>query len=416
MNTIFAIIAALSMPAILFVESSSAQSSESPNPNLNLTQKLNFRFISGNRAEGIPFQVCDNTILIQARVNGSKPLWVIFQPSSFLTAIDTKLADELKLEMGGRRNTNSHSITRSVGEYRRFSFYLPNVELFNQVAVPFDGDGNSRWFGRKVSGVIGYEALKDFVIEIDHENSIINLYRPDNYDHPVSGEAVPFVYKDGRIEIKTTVSINKDNIVEGQFALGSDSPTEAILINTPFVNDHQIMDVINEKQVSLLDSATTYITRMESLSLGQYILHSPTVRISRTVRGEGGREDYDGAIGGEVLRRFKLVIDFPHESLYLEPNKYFSDPFEVDMSGLILIANGPEYSEFVVWGVLASGPAASAGIQKGDKLIMISGSNAKELGLEQIRNMFRESDREFSLVIKRGDTTINIKLKTKRFL
>jgi hypothetical protein len=416
MNTSFAIRATLGILILLCVTIALAQSSDPNGPNLNPIQKQGFRFVSSNSAERIPFQLSGDAILVQARINGSKLLWLEFEPSSLLTAIDTKLANELKIEVSGKKDVNWHSKAGSTGEYRQLSFYLPNVELFNQTAVPYDSDWNSKAFGRKVSGVIGYQTLKDFVIEIDYENSTIGLYKPDNYDKPLSGEEIPFECEDGRINIKTVISISNNDIVEARFALGSDSPTEAVLLNTPFVDDHQVLDIIKERQVSSLDGAKIYLSRIESLNLGPYILQAPTAVISSAVRGEGGRSDYDGAIGGEALRRFKLVIDFPRERLYLESNKYFSDPFEVDMSGMELIGDGPEYSNFLVSYVLAKGPAANSGIQKGDKLISINGAETKGLSLQQIRTMFMENDREFALVLKRGKETINTRLKTKRLL
>jgi hypothetical protein len=355
-------------------------------------------------------------VLVQARINGSKLLWLEFEPNSLLTAIDTKLASELKIDVSGKKDVNSHSKAGSTGEYRQLSFHLPNVELFNQTAVPYDSDWNSKAFGRKVSGVIGYQALKDFVVEIDYENSTISLYKAGSYDKPVSGEEIPFQWEDGRIDIKTIISISNNNIVEARLTLGSDSQTEAILLNTPFVHDHQILDIIKERQVSVLDGAKIYLSRIESLNLGQYILQTPTAVISTAVRGEGGRSDYDGAIGGEALRRFKLVIDFPRERLYLEPNKYFSDSFEIDMSGMELIGDGAEYSNFLVSYVLPNGPAANSGIKKGDKLISINGAETKGLSLQQIRKMFMENDREFAFVLKRGKETLNFRLKTMRFL
>jgi len=50
--------------------------------------------------------------------------------------------------------------------------------------------------------------------------------------------------------------------------------------------------------------------------------------------------DNDGPIGNEILRRFKVTIDYSRQRMMLEPNAHFSDPFENDMSGIAFESSG----------------------------------------------------------------------------
>jgi len=54
----------------------------------------NYHFTSGTSALGIPFQLSSNFVLVQLRVNNSRPLWFLFSTAS-TSVIDTRIAKEL---------------------------------------------------------------------------------------------------------------------------------------------------------------------------------------------------------------------------------------------------------------------------------------------------------------------------------
>lgn len=45
-----------------------------------------------------------------------------------------------------------------------------------------------------------------------------------------------------------------------------------------------------------------------------------TVRLSLDTEGSGASEETDGLVGGEVLHRFKLILDYSRKRMILEPN------------------------------------------------------------------------------------------------
>src|SRR6266550_3808572 len=60
------------------------------------------RFTSGNSSLKIPFELSNNLILVQARVNESAPRWFILDTGASSTVIDSQLAKALRLKPGGR--------------------------------------------------------------------------------------------------------------------------------------------------------------------------------------------------------------------------------------------------------------------------------------------------------------------------
>src|SRR5206468_1222475 len=60
-----------------------------------------FGFASGASALGIPFELNSNHIYLQARVNGSAPLWFLFDSGAGSSLVDLKRAKELGLKLKG---------------------------------------------------------------------------------------------------------------------------------------------------------------------------------------------------------------------------------------------------------------------------------------------------------------------------
>lgn len=81
-----------------------------------------------------------------------------------------------------------------------------------------------------------------------------------------------------------------------------------------------------------------------------------------------------GDLGGEVFRRFTLVLDYSRQRIILEPNAYLLEPVEADMSGLELMAEGEDLQTLVVNEVAADSPAAAAaGLKEEDELVAVDG-------------------------------------------
>jgi hypothetical protein len=56
----------------------------------------------------------------------------------------------------------------------------------------------------------------------------------------------------------------------------------------------------------------------------------PTTHSTRPeIEGSGASKENDGLIGGEIFRRFKLILDYSRKRMILEPNNHFNDPYEL---------------------------------------------------------------------------------------
>src|ERR1700752_5522468 len=86
------------------------------------------RFISGTSSLRIPFELSNNLILVEARVNDSVPLWFILDTGASSTVIDSQLAKELRLKARSRVVETGGGGPAAAPTFKRKTFKIPNVE------------------------------------------------------------------------------------------------------------------------------------------------------------------------------------------------------------------------------------------------------------------------------------------------
>ncbi len=156
------------------------------------------------------------------------------------------------------------------------------------------------------------------------------------------------------------------------------------------------------------------IGRLKTLRLGGITIDNPTVSYS-TTGGENG--EADGVLGMEILRRFKLAIDYTRSRLVLEPNAAFREPYEEDMSGLALApALGAGRKVFKVSQVLAGTPASEAGLRTGDLITSIDDEPASRFNVDQLTRLLKNDGREIKLTVARGGENVKTSIKLRRLI
>ncbi len=376
------------------------------------------RFTSGNNALRIPFELSGNLVLLQATVNNSAPLWFILDTGATDSVIDSQLAKTLSLKVIGRTVGTGGAGTATALIFRGTTLKLRNVEAVNLTLYGFPLDSLSAPFGRRISGVIGNDILKQLVVEVDYVSQVLNFYEPASYQYSGAGVVIPITLE-GYPFVRARITLDGRRVIEGKFEIDSGA-TNAIMFNTPFVDRNKLLEGISKSnQVrtgGLGGSAVAFSGRLKSMSLGSLQLENLIARFSRARRGDDASAKYDGLIGDDILRRFRVVFDYSRRRMMLEPNVHFSEPYEADMTGLDLATEGDDFSVVVVNEVEKNSPGAEAGIQGEDVITAIDGRPVKEFTITQIRKMFMLDGKEYSISLKRGQKELQTKLRLRRLI
>ena len=376
-------------------------------------------FISGDNALKIPFELTGNLILLRARLNDSAPLLFILDTGATDTVIDSQLAKTLRLKALGRTVETGGAGTASALIFKATSLKLPNVEATNLTLYGLPIDSLSAPLGRKISGVIGNDILKQLVVEVDYASEVISFYEPEGYQYSRAGDVIPITFESNYPFVRARITLDGRRVIEGKFEIDSGA-TNAILFNTPFVDRNRLLEGFSKSnQVrtgGVGGSAVAFSGRVKSMSLGSFQLENLIARFSRARRGDDASAKYDGLIGVEILRRFKVVFDYSRRRMMLKPNAQFSEPYEADMSGLDLATKGEGFSVVVVNELEKGSPAAEAGMQEEDIITAIDGRPVKEFTMTELRKVFMQDGKEYLISLKRGQRELQTKLKLRRMI
>jgi hypothetical protein len=194
-----------------------------------------------------------------------------------------------------------------------------------------------------------------------------------------------------------------------------------LVLNRPFVEENKLVEALPKTFAATIGGGAGgeckgLVGRLESMQLGPFLLKEPVVALSQDRTGVLASPNFAGIIGGPILQRCRVFFDYQHEQLILEPYARVPAPYEYDMSGTFLIAEGPDFKRLKVQSVAEDSPAAEAGLRCGDVITAIDGRPAAEFTLEQVRQLLCQPGRECQLDVQRGDESFRVKLKLRRLI
>jgi hypothetical protein len=370
-------------------------------------------------AAGVTFELNSNKVYIPVRVNGKGPYPFILDTGSISNVVDAERAKSLGIVTSGK------SETRGAGEGSLPSSTGKNVDLSANGAATGKQDveilpiNNAVSFseGHLVNGLLGYPFFQRFVVEIDYGNKQVSFHEPSKFQYTGQGEQIPFEIKNGNIFIRANVVLPNSDRITGKFLVDT-GWRAALSLNSPFVRDHKLRvmtaTIVAMTGVGIGGPVTDAIGRISTLEIGRNAIKNPVASFSEASSGIQAQNDFAGIIGAEILRRFTVVFDYPQRRMFLQPNAHFDEPYDFDMSGLYVTAEGKDFRTFKIFKVTPNSPGDAAGLREGDQIWAISNQPATKLTLEQIRQMFRQEGKEYSIGVLRGDNMVQTKLLTRR--
>ncbi|HJR08823.1 MAG TPA: aspartyl protease family protein [Pyrinomonadaceae bacterium] len=369
------------------------------------------QFVSGLSVSRMPFERAGNFIHLRARVNDSEPLWFLLDTGATASYFDVERAKALGL--------GQNDFVKGV------SLDFPGVKLVNQKFLP-QRLGFGVYNGHAVDGLLGYDFISRFVIEIDYVNNTVSLHEPNSYNYSSSGEVVPLDLladdSGGKVPlVRVKITQQGRSTVEGKF-IADTAVRSALSFNTPFVDANNLLQSARQTiQVPLGGGAMVReskqsIGRVPNVQLGRFRFKKNVAIFFQDKQGVVASPEFDGVIGAEILRRFKVIFDYSRQRMILESNRYISDPEEYDMSGILLIAEGKDFKTFKVGRIIEHSPAEAAGLREGDVITAIDRKPISTLVLEQVRQMFKQNGRSYRLMINRDGQMVQTKIKLRRLI
>lgn len=395
------------------------------------------------RSVRIKFRLVNNLILVPVELNGVELTFLLDTGVNTTVLLNIEGEDSLELKNTQKINLRGLGGEEMIEAYRADGNRLKIGRITSEDLTLFlINDPNMNFsprLGVPVHGIIGYDFFKDFVVSVNYARKFVKVYDPERFRKKLRKyDEVYLRFYQNKPYLEALVDIT-----------GKEVPA-LLLIDNGLGDALWLFNESAEIQVppkyfedllglGLLGDVTGKRSRINSITLGEHTLENVTAAFPDSVSVQGMRlfEARNGSVGGELLRRFHMILDYQNHLLYLRKNKYFDDPFNYDMSGITLEHSGFVIVEtfvnvlepleksgqdeevirdpgrtqkafelqpsFQIVNIRKDSPAAQAGLQVGDIIVSVNGRDAHKYDLDDLTALFASEDgKRIRIVVNRG--------------
>ncbi|QLE00498.1 PDZ domain-containing protein [Galbibacter sp. BG1] len=420
-----------------------------------------FSIRDNDKFEKIKFDFVNNLIVLPIQVNGvelsfildtgvNKPILFNITESDSIQINNTK-----EIYIRGLGNGDPIKAIHSEGnifELGQIFNYNQDFYLITESAINF-----SPRIGYKVHGIIGYDLLKDFIVEIDYNAEKLKLYDPNQYDYSKCRkcETLPLTVEGSKAYVHANIKqYTAMEEIEVKLLLDSGSCDALWLFEN---NEHEITGPIKFFDDFLGFGLSGQIhgkrARVQRFSLAGFELPEAKVAYpdEEALQYINQLRDRNGSLGSEILRRFDLVIDYHNEKITFKKNKNFRDPFKYNMSGIELQHNGLRMVKALIGDynglakrdtgndgikvylekqfnfelhpaleiaqVREGSPASEVGLRPGDVILQVNNRSIHNNTLQEVSEMINEKEgKTVRLIIDRQGSELKFAFELQKML
>nr|WP_313795287.1 aspartyl protease family protein [uncultured Allomuricauda sp.] len=401
-----------------------------------LVSAQSFILPKNQKSQKIKFQLLNNLILIPVEVNGAELTFVldsgVSRPILFnISDRDSLLINNVQeITIRGLGGGEPMAALSSKGN----TFKLGNARNYNQdLYVVLDKEINfSTSLGIPVHGILGYDLFRDFVIEVNYSSRNIRLHNPDLYkdSNPKKSQTLPISIERRKAYIEGTVLMEDADNVPVKLLVDTGSSDALWLFHQP----EKGLDIPEKHYEDYLGRGLSgdvfgKRTKVSGIRIGDFELKD--AKTAFPYRESFGfikfLGDRNGSVGGEILKRFNIIFDYPRRQVTLKKNGNFSTPFQYNLAGIDIQHNGLRYiaesiagpngvvksnddpfgnvqillenktrlslvPEIIVSGIRAGSPAAEAGLREGDVILAVNGKRIHTYKLQEVLKMLNQKE------------------------
>ncbi len=286
------------------------------------------------------------------------------------------------------------------------SLHLPGLTVKHLNFHVNDYDVLTSVYGEKIDGIIGYSFFSRYIVKIDFDSSIIEIYSPGKFRYPNEGTILHPVFTSLPIQ---WLHIKDRKKMDFNFYFDTGAGL-CFLMSEQYVKDSSILlshrkPVITQAE-GMGGRLQMRLTVIKEVKIGPYrFKHVPTYLYN----DEYNVTSYPfvgGLIGNDLMRRFNLVINYPNREIELEPNSHYNDSFDYAYTGM-----GIYYidDKIMVEDVIEGSPADIGHFKVGDEIYSV-GNNFSH-NIQAYKNILQTTNENIKVIIKRDDklTILNIR-------
>ena len=274
----------------------------------------------------LPVERASNVFFVRTHLNGHGPFWFTVDTGATLTVLDPSTAARARLvvQPAGRRpnvgvgegetDLQTTTATLRIAGVPDFSppfFYVMPVQAAAAV------------LGHPIDGVLGTDLLKSYTVEFDYAASRVTLAQPGRRADASTG-SVPISAYGNVLVAPARLALPDRSHVPARLLIDTGS-NGSLTLTRPFVDKHGLATRFSSQRVTaalgINGMTVSPVIQLDSIAFGATIIRAPDAALSRAAAGLHASTDFDGILGAELLRGFRVLVDYPRRQLQLrDPN------------------------------------------------------------------------------------------------
>jgi PDZ domain/Aspartyl protease len=385
----------------------------------------------------IPFKFINNLIFIPIKVNGIELNFMLdsgVEETILFSMEDKKEVSFFNVEKITLRGLGSEASIEGLKSTSN-TLEVKGLKSSNHLLyIVLDQSFNlSSHIGIPVNGIIGYNFLKNNLVEINYGSKKISVYKETDKNRKRINkkfQLVPITIERSKPYIASSVVLNSNEIpVKLLIDIGN---SDAIWL---FENKSKGIKIPEKNFEDYLGKGFSgdvegKRARVSKFKMYNFEFINPIVAFpdSTSIKNVRMVKDRAGSVGSEILRRYSIVFDYPNQKLFLRKNSNFYSPFGYNKSGVEIQHDGMQWVQetvrletipiiigdevdkrgdiannnfkykfvlkpiYIIANVRKNSPAAMSGLQKGDIIVSINDKPGYQFTLEKINSLLKSED------------------------
>ncbi len=361
-----------------------------------------------------PFKLYSGGVMvIQACIENIKDsLNFILDTGSGGISLDSSTCAEFQIHP-----VNTDTTITGIGGIRKVPFvfdkqlHMPGLTLQHMNFHVNDYSVLSSVYGEKVDGIIGYSFFNKYIVKLDFDELMLEVYSPGKITYPVTGTLLHPIFTSLPIQYLLVKDKRRMNY-NFYFDTGAGL---CFLMSEQFAKDSAILLKKRKPVVTQAEGMggrlQMRLTVVKEIKIGPYHFRKVPTYLYQDDNNVTSYPYVGGLIGNELLRRFNMIINYPKREIHLEPNTHFNDQFDYAYTGLgIYYIDG----KIMVVDVIENSPAEKGGFKVGDEIFTVD--NNISHNIQQYKNILQVANQRIKIIIKRNSQLLQLYIKTKSIL
>lgn len=301
----------------------------------------------------IPFQLLNNSIVLQPKVNDIHLNLILDTGSAYNILFAFPEKDSIAFYNTSKIKITGPGMKEAVDAYvskdNKIEFKNLSSKKLDIILMLEDKYSFTTSIGIPIHGILGADFFKDNIVELQYDAKRIIVYRKETkqYVNKISNyKPLPFILKENRpfMPIDVTIEESKEQSLELLIDTGLTDGLWIFEKELNLKNKRQIDDYLG---AGIGGDVFGKRVRFKNIKFSDYEFHEPIISMPDTISFQrksilGSR---DGSVGGEILKRFNIIFNYSKQMMYLDKNNSYNNKFYYNMAGMNVHHNGVDVIE-----------------------------------------------------------------------